>query len=343
MDRLSVTVADIDRMADKTLLSFGPNTKRKYSAFWVLLSLAAVIAGAGVVQDSTATVIGAMIVAPLMTPILGTAFAFVLADRYRMLRSGLVVLGGAGLVIGVGFLFGLLDVMNNSVVGNSEVTSRTNPDLLNLIAALATGLVGAFALARSDVADTLPGVAIAISLVPPLIVVGLTWQDGFHDDARGALLLFLTNLTAMIFTATIVLLAYQVRTTAKEAGFTVGKLKGTSLAVVIAAVVVISIPLAIGSAEVFFNSKIQYGAAPTVNKWAADEGWTLTEYSVTKGTLHVTALGAPPKPGVASLRSALDAAGFEEVDVEVELVVGGVQSVPGDQPSRSSSSSVNSP
>lgn len=338
-----MTVADIDRMADKTLLSFGPNTKQKYSAFWVLLSLAAVIAGAGVVQDSTATVIGAMIVAPLMTPILGTAFAFVLADRYRMLRSGLVVIGGASLVIGVGFIFGLMDLMDTAVVGNSEVTSRTSPDLLNLIAALATGLVGAFALCRADIADTLPGVAIAISLVPPLIVVGLTWQAGLHGDARGALLLFMTNITAMIFTATIILLIYRVRNTAAESGLEVGKLKGTSLAIVTSAVVAVSIPLAIGSAQVFINSRITYGAAPTVNKWATDDGWTVSKYTVTNAVIRVTALGAPPKPDVASLRSDLDAAGFEKVDVEVELLVGGAQSLPGTEPTRSSSFSVISP
>ncbi|NQU36370.1 MAG: DUF389 domain-containing protein [Actinobacteria bacterium] len=316
-------------MADKTLLSYGPNSKRKYSAFWILLLLASVIAGAGVVQDSTATVIGAMIVAPLMTPILGTAFAFVLADRYRMFRSALVVLGGSALVIGVGFLFGLLDVLNADVVGNSQVSSRINPDLLNLIAALATGLVGAFALCRSDIADTLPGVAIAISLVPPLVVVGLTWQDGFHDDARGALLLFLTNLTAMIFTATMVLLFYGVRDTAKEAKLKVGKLTGKSLAVVVGAVIVIAVPLAIGSAQVFVSSYVQYSAAPTVNKWAAAEGWTITEYSTSDGVLSVTALGAPPQPGVESLRTALDDAGFESIDLEVELVVGGTQTIPG--------------
>ena len=330
-------------MADKTLLSYGPTSKKKYSAFWVLLLLAGIIAGAGVVQDSTATVIGAMIVAPLMTPILGTAFAFVLADRYRMLRSALVVVGGAALVIGVGFLFGLLDVLNADVVGNSEVSSRTNPDLLNLIAAIATGLVGAFALARSDIADTLPGVAIAISLVPPLVVVGLTWQDGFHADARGAMLLFLTNLTAMILTATIVLLIYGVRDTAKEAGLKVGKLKGTSLAVVVGAVLVVSVPLAIGSIQVFVSGYVEYSAAPTVNKWAQEENWTITQYSINNNVMDITALGAPPKPGIQSLRSALDNAGFADLDVQVELIVGGSEYLPGDDSSGPPDSSINTP
>lgn len=74
--------------------------------FWGLLVLAAVIAGAGVVGDSTATVIGAMIVAPLMTPILGCALALVLADRRQVIRSALLVLGGALAVVAIGMLLG---------------------------------------------------------------------------------------------------------------------------------------------------------------------------------------------------------------------------------------------
>ena len=105
-----------------------------------------------------------MIVAPLMTPILGTSFALVIADRRRMLRSLLTVVVGAALVVAIGFLFGLVDPLGTFTEENSQVTSRVSPALIDLIAALATGLVGAFALVRSDVSDALPGVAIAISL-----------------------------------------------------------------------------------------------------------------------------------------------------------------------------------
>src|SRR3954454_20354185 len=96
---VAVSGADIDRMADRLFLE----GRRKQSAFWVLLTLAAIIAGSGVVADSDATVIGAMIVAPLMTPILGTALAVVLADRARILRGVTTVLAGAALVVALGF------------------------------------------------------------------------------------------------------------------------------------------------------------------------------------------------------------------------------------------------
>ena len=77
----------------------GPEANRRYSRFWLLLILAAIIASAGVVADSTATVIGAMIVAPLMTPILGTMLATVLGDHTNLVRSLLLVLAGAATML----------------------------------------------------------------------------------------------------------------------------------------------------------------------------------------------------------------------------------------------------
>ena len=104
---LSVTDDDITRITSRLFLTEGDRS-RNLSAFWVLLSLAAVIASAGVVADSTATVIGAMIVAPLMTPILGTALALVLSDRRQMLVNIGLVLGGALAVVLIAYLIGLV-------------------------------------------------------------------------------------------------------------------------------------------------------------------------------------------------------------------------------------------
>lgn len=328
MAKLEVDSADIMRMADKTLLSFGRNSGAKVSQFWVLLALAGVIATAGVVNDSTATVIGAMIVAPLMTPILGTAFAIVLADRYRAIRSLVTVLGGAALVIAIGVGFGLLDPLDVTQ-GNGQVASRVAPHLIDLIAALATGLVGAFALVRSDISDTLPGVAIAISLVPPLSVVGLTLEKGHGDDALGALLLFATNVTAIIFTATLVLLLYRVRDTAAGSGYPVGRLKGSTLAIIVGAVLAVAVPLGYGSQQILRDSLTRTDVLPVAQQWAQANGWRVVDLQVDSGTLHVTALGLPPAVSAEALRQALDERGFADVDLSVELVVGETAELPG--------------
>ena len=208
---MAVTVTpDIDRIRDSVFFE-GPDKSQQISRFWILLILAATIAAAGVVGDSTATVIGAMIVAPLMTPILGTMLSVVLADRANLVRSVLLVVAGAATAIAIGYLVGLVVTTDVVAATNSQVAGRVHPRLIDLLAAFATGVVGSIALVRRDIADTLPGVAIAISLVPPLSVVGLTLESGEPREAFGALLLFATNVTAILLSGIIVMSLYKVR------------------------------------------------------------------------------------------------------------------------------------
>src|SRR5207342_3570881 len=115
-----------------------------------------------------------------------------------LLRSITYVAAGAVIVIAIGFLVGVAVAVPVVAGTNAQVAARVAPRIIDLVAALATGAVGAFALTRSDVSDTLPGVAIAISLVPPLAVVGLTLESGAPEQASGALLLFLTNVSAIL-------------------------------------------------------------------------------------------------------------------------------------------------
>ena len=329
MKQFKVDESDIERMAEKTILSYGPNTAKKTSSFWILLTLAGIIASAGVASDSTATVIGAMIVAPLMTPILGTAFSLVIAERQYLAHSLLAVLGGALLVISVAFLFGMIDPIGIITEGNSQVSARVHPRLIDLIAALATGMVGAFALVRSDISDTLPGVAIAISLVPPLAVVGLTLHDGKTDEALGALLLFGTNVAAIVFTATMVLLLYNVRETASRAGYHIGSLRGWSLAMVVGTVILVAIPLTYGSQKIVRETGLSFDAAPLAAQWAHANGWKVINLNVEESEIHITAFGPPPELEAEKLREMLDEAGYVELDLVVDLVTGGTRKLPG--------------
>ena len=319
-----VTGADVDRMVDRLFLG----TPRQRSAFWVLLVLAAIIAGAGVIADSTATVIGAMIVAPLMTPILGTALALVLADSRRVVTSALLVVAGAAVVVAIGYLLGLLIPGPIVAETNSQVAGRISPKLIDLVSALATGAVGAFALVRSDVSDTLPGVAIAISLVPPLAVVGLTLESGAPDQAAGALLLFATNVTAIIATGTAVLIGYRVRTAAVGTGRMVGRLRARTIVVVALLVVVVTVPLGVGSYQVFHTQAIITAAQPATERWAQARSLTIIGVTVRQGVLQVAAVGPPGSADASSLRSELDGAGLADVPTLLSLVDGGSQELP---------------
>jgi uncharacterized membrane protein len=126
----------------------GSEMARRLSRFWILIVLASIIAAAGVVSDSTATVIGAMIVAPLMTPILGTMLSVLVADRANLTRSLLLVVSGAMVAIAIGWLIGLTSVTAVVADTNSQVAGRVHPRLIDLLAALATGAVGSVALVR---------------------------------------------------------------------------------------------------------------------------------------------------------------------------------------------------
>jgi len=187
-------------VSDGLLLELDSQAKRRdrYVRYAVLLSLSTVIATGGVVTDSTATVIGAMIVAPLATPILGLAFALVVASPRRLRHS--VALLALSVVAVIGLAVALAWVMPDVVdfAHNSQVLGRTSPRVTDLMVAIATGFVGAYAVVRKDLSSVMPGVAIAISLVPPLAVVGLSIHHREWDDALGAFVLFSSNVVAMV-------------------------------------------------------------------------------------------------------------------------------------------------
>jgi uncharacterized hydrophobic protein (TIGR00271 family) len=287
-----------------------------------------VIATAGVIADSTATVIGAMIVAPLMTPILGSALALVLADRAHLSSGLLHVVGGALVVIAIGILFGFVDHPVDAYASNSQVASRISPRLIDLIAAIATGSVGAFALVRSDISDTLPGVAIAISLVPPLAVVGLMIAVGRYPDAAQAGLLFGTNVAAIIATGTIVLLIYRVRTTALATGVAVGRLTGRALGAVAVFVILVAVPLALGSIAIAQDELVALDAQPIAEGWADEAGWQAASVEVTNEVIVVSAVGPAPEPDPEVLRQRLSDAGLADSTLTVRLVDGGIQTCP---------------
>ena len=177
----------------------GPRTARLLTNFFVLLLLATVIATYGVLSSSTATVIGAMIVAPLMGPIMATAAAVVMGSSRRTLRSlGLVVAGIASVILLSIVLTLIVPDVTISLTENAEIASRISPNLYALLTALAAGAAGAFIMGREEIADSMGGVAIAISLVPPLCVVGIALSQGEWGAAGGAMLLFLTNFFAIL-------------------------------------------------------------------------------------------------------------------------------------------------
>jgi uncharacterized hydrophobic protein (TIGR00271 family) len=178
--------------------------------YFLLVTLSCSIATFGLITNSVAVIIGAMLVAPLMSPILGLSLASV-AGEQRMFRKAIIALVEGSLVaVALSALLGLIagvlpfDVFR---VLPSEILARTHPTPFDLGIGLAGGAAAAYALAHPRLSATLPGVAIATALMPPLCTVGIGISLGSGSVAFGALLLFLTNLAAISFAGIVVFAA----------------------------------------------------------------------------------------------------------------------------------------
>jgi len=175
--------------------------------FYLLVVLSASIATLGLITNSPAVIIGAMLLAPLMSPIIGIGLATT-SGNTRLLREALVaLLRGALLAI---LLSAALTKFNELMPFVSlqeipaEILARSHPSPIDLGIALAGGLAAAYALTNPNLSAALPGVAIATALMPPLCSVGAGIALGRLDVAGGALLLFVTNAVAISFSGALV-------------------------------------------------------------------------------------------------------------------------------------------
>ncbi len=162
--------------------------------FYTMMALSTAIATLGILLDSAAVVIGAMLVAPLMSAIIPVGLGVVQGDARLLRLATKSTIRGVLIAVVIAFIIGII-VPVDSVT--AEMASRASPSLLDLGVALAAGAAAAYANSRKDVSASLPGVAIAVALVPPLAVVGLALAQSEWRIAGGASLLFATNLVAI--------------------------------------------------------------------------------------------------------------------------------------------------
>lgn len=219
----------------RSLFHDGHRFGRFARRFAALMTLSVLIAVMGLLADSTAVVIGAMLVAPLMNPVLGASAALVVGERRQFGRQ-LVVLtagtaGAVALAAGTSLAFpGSMDPLP------AEILARTSPNMLDLGIALAAGAAGAYAQIRRAAADALTGVAVAVALVPPLAVVGICLEIREFDLAAGAFLLFLANVIGIILSAALTFLVCGLVSHSKlhmGSSYIVGGLRWAALAVIV--------------------------------------------------------------------------------------------------------------
>jgi uncharacterized hydrophobic protein (TIGR00271 family) len=209
-----------DKLPADDLLSTMSRSSIPSFSFFFMLGLATAIATFGLIANSAPAIIGAMIIAPLMSPILSLSYGLVVFDRRMTIWSILTVINGVILVIAIAFTTSMLFGLR---ITGSEILARTSPTLLDLGVALAAGGAAAFSQTHRSIANSIAGVAIAVALVPPLSVSGIGLAmgraastetgsslaelglfGGGTDIAAGAFVLFLTNLIGIIAVAMLV-------------------------------------------------------------------------------------------------------------------------------------------
>ncbi len=269
-----------------------PSQNRKMVVrFGLMLTLSVTIAVMGLAADSAAVVIGAMLIAPLMTPIMTFSAAVGLGLGRRAIQAAFLVVAGA--VWSIVFSIVLARLLPTVTIG-SEVLARTAPDVRDLIVAIAAGAAGAYATAREDVSSALPGVAVAVALVPPLAATGILLEAGRRVEAEGSALLFLTNLLAIIVSALVVLLATGVIPTVRLL-FRSSRIAMTAAAIVLATVL-IAVPLTTRSLDAASSSRQEALVAETIADWLDDAELDVTSFDVdgSQVTVELTGLEEPP-------------------------------------------------
>ncbi len=179
------------------------NISKLSTEFLVLLSGSTLIATLGLFQNSPAVIIGAMIIAPLMRPLVGLSLATLTGEAKLLVRAASTLLVGTA----VGALISAsVSLLLKSIEMTPEILGRTHPTLLDLGVAMFAGAVGAYCLSDSKLSDSLAGVAISVALVPPLSVVGIGLASSSVPIWAGAALLYATNLIGITVAGSLVFL-----------------------------------------------------------------------------------------------------------------------------------------
>lgn len=170
-------------------------------SFFVLIGCAAVIAAAGLILDNAAIIIGAMVVAPLITPLFGLSLGLILFRWKQVWDSLVLLLGGTLLGIAASYLIAELVVLIEGIPIEltDEIFARTESHLLFFIVALMSGIAGAYSYAKPHLYGAIAGVAMSVALIPPLAVagIGLAMQDWVLT--QGSVYLYIINLAGILF------------------------------------------------------------------------------------------------------------------------------------------------
>jgi uncharacterized hydrophobic protein (TIGR00271 family) len=301
-----------------TLYFVGDDAAARLTRFTVLLVLAAIIATFGVAADNVAVVVGAMLISPITAPIMGMSAGILLGFRRRTLLALLTLLGSGVGVVALAALIGAI-IPEFALERNNLVSTFASPTLIDLAVALAAGAAGGFATARRDVSNSLPGVAVSLTLVPALATAGLLFQAGALVFGVGALLTFVTNAVAIVLAAAVafVLTGFAPLRRIEESGQSVR----FGLGIAILVVVLVTIPLAWSVEQIIDRSDFTTGVEVATREWLGDDsGYEVLDVSLLTDAVEVRLAGTGDLPDVNKLSAEVDEAAGRHVELVVKVI-----------------------
>jgi uncharacterized hydrophobic protein (TIGR00271 family) len=264
----------------------------------VLLLISTVIATCGLLADSAAVVIGAMLVAPLMRPVMAAAGAITLGWTSRLYNSLIMIccMAIAAVIIAACITF----VAPHMITIPAEVLARTKPTFFDLVIALAAGAGGAYVITRKE-SSSIPGVAMAVALLPPLASCGILLVFSENEMAFKAFVLFFTNFAAMVMAGvlTFMVMGISPESTRKRSA----RLIRNSLVFFTLLVVAISVPLYFYSTEVWYDATYKANQSEALQAWLAENDLVVDRVSIDyeKRIIYMQLLGPRPPLNIGTL------------------------------------------
>jgi uncharacterized hydrophobic protein (TIGR00271 family) len=280
----------IDRAAVLAHIEEGARLDARYA---LMVTLACGIALLGLLQNSVAVIIGAMLISPLMGPIIALGMSLATFDFIGMRRALKALAAGVALALAIAIGIVLVSPLQEAT---PEILGRTEPTLFDLLVAVLSGIAGAYATINRK-GETIVGVAIATALMPPLAVVGFGIATGNGDIAGGAAFLFMTNLLAIAFSATIVARWYRFGTadSPKQSAWQAG--------LIVAGFVLLSVPLGLALRDIAARGLAERTIRTALEAAAADAGGRISALRIERdGEVHVVdavLLASRHRPGMA--------------------------------------------
>jgi len=257
----------------------------------VLTIVSTVIATGGLLSDSAAVVIGAMLIAPLMRPVMSAAAAITMGWSKRLYQSLLLI---AVMTVAVILISYFLALLSPDMISMTEQTlARTRPTFFDLVIALASGVGGAYVMTRKE-SSAIPGVAMAVSLLPPLASCGILLEFAEYEFALKAFILFFTNFLAMTLAASMTFVVTGMsRANVHER---VNRFIFNFVVLFVVLIGATSVPLFYYSNEEWYDAEYQAAKSEIVQNWLKDNDLEIVSVAIDEEKQIYSAVLRGPKP-----------------------------------------------